>query len=317
MAWINFLLILNTLSAVASGLANNRAFLVTGGNKGQGYALCERILQEHDDTHVFLCSRDPKSGEEACKRLGFPDRVDVIPLDVTEEASIQAAVKQVRERLGENGNSKLEGFVSNAGILWGYSLEELLDVCTVGVVNVVDAFLPLMNPDGGKVIIVSSGLSPLMHTFSTHQDILMNGSWDENIALMEKVRSLSGKGPETFEESGFSGGPFAESAPDFHMYGLAKMFADSYMINLARAHPKLIINSCDPGLVYTDLIDRMPKYAGKPIEETGAKSPREGVEVHMRLLFGESDEVRTSGSFFAINKDGDLKSGPIDKRPDV
>jgi NAD(P)-dependent dehydrogenase (short-subunit alcohol dehydrogenase family) len=109
----------------------------------------------------------------------------MVPLDVTDPASIQAAVKQVRERLddgldGNNNNKKLEGFVSNAGILWGYTLEELLDVCTVGVANVVDAFLPLMNPDGERVIIVSSGLSPpLMHSFSTHQDVLLNGNWDD------------------------------------------------------------------------------------------------------------------------------------------
>jgi len=36
---------------------------------------------------------------------------------------------------------------------------------------------------------------------------------------------------------------------------------------------RVVINSCDPGLVYTDLILKMPKYAGKVREETGAQTP--------------------------------------------
>jgi len=305
---------------------NNRFYyLVTGGNKGQGYALCERILEEHKNSHVFLCSRDPHKGDLAAKRLGYPNRVDMIPLDVTKAESIAMAVKLVQERLiaycdgDTSGGALLEGLVSNAGILWGYTVEELLDVCTEGVANVIDAFLPLLQPDGGKIIIVSSGLGPLLHSYSTHQHTLRNGSWNNDIRpLIHQVRSLSGQGPKAFETIGFPGGPFAETAPDFHMYGLAKMFADCYMVHLARANPDLVVNSCDPGLVYTDLIDRMPRYSGKSIEKTnGAKLPREGVEVTMRLLFEGTEQVRSSGGFFAVNGDGELKSGPIDKRPDV
>ena len=73
------------LVGMATGLASGRTFLVTGANKGQGYALCERILAEHDDTHVFLCSRDLERGNEAASRLGFPDRVTVVQLDVTDD----------------------------------------------------------------------------------------------------------------------------------------------------------------------------------------------------------------------------------------
>ena len=70
-----------------------------GANKGQGFALCERILAEHQDTHVFLCSRSLQRGEEAGARLSKrfnTDRVDLVQLDVTDDESVHAAARQVR-----------------------------------------------------------------------------------------------------------------------------------------------------------------------------------------------------------------------------
>ena len=38
-------------SALAAAAAPMRSYLITGANKGQGYALCKRILSEYGDTH--------------------------------------------------------------------------------------------------------------------------------------------------------------------------------------------------------------------------------------------------------------------------
>ena len=49
-----FSFLLSTLgfaSALAAAASPMRSYLVTGANKGQGYALCKRILSEHQDTH--------------------------------------------------------------------------------------------------------------------------------------------------------------------------------------------------------------------------------------------------------------------------
>jgi hypothetical protein len=125
---------------------------------------------------------------------------------------------------------------------------------------------------------------------------------------------------EAFDAIGFPGGPFAEAAPDFHMYGLAKMFADAYMLSCSRKYPSRHINSCDPGLVYTDLIANIPRYQGKSFDQIpGAKSPEQGVEVVMRLLFGgEGDGValHESGRFYAMSKDmQQLLHSSIDRMP--
>lgn len=297
---------------------------------GQGLALCERILTEHDDTRVFLCSRDVDRGEDAAATLreliqsDKNDRVTVVQLDVTSPSSVSAAVECVRDALGPDG--KLYGVASNAGILWGYPLPELIDVCATGVRRVLDGFLPLVQDDG-RVVVVTSGLGPLMHGYSSEEkrQAMMDPecTWDGTIRPMidecidAYEKSTSEDRPSVFESIGFPGGPFAETAPDFHMYGLAKMFGDAYMLSLARSNPNLRINSCDPGLVYTDLILKMPKYEGKEIDDTGAQTPQQGVEAAMRLLFDENaGKGDTSGRFYAMSKDKtQLMDSNIDKMP--
>lgn len=193
-------------------------------------------------------------------------------------------------------------------------------MCATGVGRVLDAFAPLVEDDG-RVVVVTSGLGPLMHSYSGEErrDVLIGGGDDALDAAMEECLAAyaeSGSIEEriaAFESLGFPGGPFAESAPDFHMYGIAKMFGDAIMLRTARRYPKLRVNSVDPGLVYTDLILKMPKYAGLAKEETSAQSPEEGVEGSIRLLFDDVGEE--GGKLFALNKERELVFSDIDKMP--
>eukprot|EP00956_Cyclotella_meneghiniana_P042212 scaffold248392_cov40-Cyclotella_meneghiniana.AAC.2 len=345
------LLLLSTLLGLANALATAaaaspmRSYVVTGANKGQGYALCKRILSEHDDTHVFLCSRDVQRGNEAKEALLLeikscndnPDRIDVVQLDVTSDASVRNAVNTVKARILTNNNDNndnseecpkiiLAGVISNAGILWGYPLPELMQVCATGVKRVLDAFVPMVQ-DNGRVIVVTSGLGPLIHSYASqeHQTVLKSDdcTWEETILpLMQQCNEAYTTTTEgslqeriaAFDRISFPGGPFADSAPDFHMYGLSKMFGDAYMLHISKQYPKLRVVSVDPGLVYTDLILKMPKYAGKGIGETTAQSPEEGVEAHMRLLFDDDSDSLPSGKLYAM-KDGMLVYSDIDKMP--
>ncbi|KAL3785659.1 hypothetical protein HJC23_008707 [Cyclotella cryptica] len=321
---------------VANALASpTKSYLVTGANKGQGLALCERILTEHSDTHVFLCSRDEGRGEAAKQSLlqlladkNAAERIDVVPLDVTSDSSVQTALSAVRSTLSARSRDKhplqLCGIVSNAGILWGHPLEDLIEVCATGVKRVLDAFVPLVNDqcndsggEEGRVVVVTSGLGPLMHQYSgeERQSALMSSdcTWESTILPMIHIcldayastkESTLEKRIKAFNAIQFPGGPFADSAPDFHMYGLSKMFGDAYMRVVARKYPKLRVTSVDPGLVYTDLILRMPKYEGKGKGETGAQSPHEGVEATMRLLFDkDAGKGEGSGKLYALSKD--------------
>jgi hypothetical protein len=57
-----------TLSSLQQ-LQAMRKILVTGANKGIGFALVRRLLSEYTDTFVYLGSRDISRGEAAIKSL--------------------------------------------------------------------------------------------------------------------------------------------------------------------------------------------------------------------------------------------------------
>src|SRR5678816_3540175 len=93
-----------------------RSILVTGANKGIGLALAKEILRQHADTLVWLGSRSPERGREAVAGLiaenrAWADRLRVLELDVTSEASVARAKTEVA-----GAGAPLHGLVNNAGI---------------------------------------------------------------------------------------------------------------------------------------------------------------------------------------------------------
>src|SRR5262249_13923025 len=86
--------------------------LVTGANRGIGFEVC-RQLGKRGFT-VALPAGDPGKGQAAAEGLRG-DGLDVrfLPLDVTEESSIQAAATALERSAG-----RLDALVNNAGILY-------------------------------------------------------------------------------------------------------------------------------------------------------------------------------------------------------
>ena len=78
----------------------------------------------------------------------------MVHIDVCSEASIAAACKDVGTRHGE-----LYGLINNAGG-WLSSARDTIDLNTYAVINVTEAFLPLLlKKQGGNNTIVSMHIS--------------------------------------------------------------------------------------------------------------------------------------------------------------
>jgi NAD(P)-dependent dehydrogenase (short-subunit alcohol dehydrogenase family) len=83
--------------------------LITGANKGLGRETARRLLADGHD--VWAAARDPQLGRVAAEQLGARPLV----LDVTDDASVQAAAETVAAATG----GALDVLINNAGISGG------------------------------------------------------------------------------------------------------------------------------------------------------------------------------------------------------
>ena len=134
-----------------------KTILITGASSGIGEA--SALYLDRLGMRVFASVRKPRDAE----RLASQASASLTPLilDVADAASIQAALQTVRAALGDDG---LDGLVNNAGVFTGGPLEHLplaalrqqFEVNVFGQMAVVQAFLPLLRQNHGRIVVVGS-----------------------------------------------------------------------------------------------------------------------------------------------------------------
>jgi len=278
-----------------------RSILVTGANKGIGLALAKEILRQHADTLLWLGSRSPERGREAVAGLiaenrAWADRLRVLELDVTSEASVARAKTEVA-----GAGAPLHGLVNNAGIgSSGGTLAAILDVNTLGVHRVCSAFVPLLDQAGGRIVNITSASGPnfVSRCSAAWQKFFVDPTieWPRLEAVIRECLALGN------DKAAFAAKGLDEGEP----YGLSKACTNSYTMILARTHPSLRVNACTPGFIATDMTRPYSEAAGKTAEELGMKPPVAGTVAPMFLLFGEPDG---NGRYYG----SDAKRSPLDR----
>ncbi len=137
--------------------------VVTGANKGIGLETVRQLLDL--GWTVWLGSRDPDRGHEAAQALsaeGHSGEVRALTIDVTDDDSVSAAAKTVRE-------TGVDVLVNNAGIAGTQppiadatadDVGSVLTVNTLGPVRVTHAFLLLLRRSSSPLVVnISSGLA--------------------------------------------------------------------------------------------------------------------------------------------------------------
>lgn len=145
----------------------NKIALVTGGNKGLGFETARQLAQ--NGVHVILAARDRAKGVDAALKLQAEGLdVEALALDVTDAASIAAAVKDIEKKHG-----RLDILVNNAGVMADdiarkvseQSLDawrKTFDTNVFGLIAVTQAFLPLLRKSkAGRIVNLSSLLGSI------------------------------------------------------------------------------------------------------------------------------------------------------------
>jgi NAD(P)-dependent dehydrogenase (short-subunit alcohol dehydrogenase family) len=187
--------------------------LITGANKGLGFETARRLIGEGHTVYMGARSRD--RGEAAAGELGG----NFVQLDVTDDASVDAAMRTIDERQGH-----LDILINNAGIwdgtigadgITGDKAQKEFSTNVIGVIRVTQAALPLLRKSENPVITnVTSSLGSFWATTN----------------------------PERHE---------SENA--FVVYGATKAAVSMLTVQYAKALPDIKINAVEPGFTSSDL----------------------------------------------------------------
>src|SRR5271169_918627 len=156
-------------------MQNKRVALVTGANQGIGLQIAKDLVA-HGFT-VLVGSRDLARGEEAAKTIEGDARA--LQLDVTDQASIAAGAKRIRNEFGRLDVLVNNAAISNTRMRPDMSVEEysqstrpsvvsldevraVFETNVFGVLAVTQAMLPLLREaPAGRIVNVSSGAGSL------------------------------------------------------------------------------------------------------------------------------------------------------------
>lgn len=133
--------------------------IVTGGARGIGFAISQRLLQS--GASVALWDRDPDALKDAEQELAPMGKVCGVQVDVTDEASVRSAANATLEKLGS-----ISILVNNAGIAgnnaktWELDVADwrrVVDIDLTGVFLCCRAVVPHLLKNGyGRIVNIAS-----------------------------------------------------------------------------------------------------------------------------------------------------------------
>jgi len=209
--------------------STNRIALVTGANKGIGFAIARQLGAL--GYSVWLGCRDLKRGEAAAdtlRKAGID--AHAVQLDVTDAISVAGAAATVEREAGW-----LDALVNNAGLMFApppsvaeESIDEMaqmFETNVFGAMRVTQAFLPLLRKSGSaRIVMMSSGLSSLGEALDMRSE-----TWPV----------------------GFAGYCASKTALNMLTVKLAKELASD----------GIKVNAVDPGLTSTDMTGNGPGHS--------------------------------------------------------
>lgn len=276
---------------------------MTGANKGVGLAIVRQLALQYPKSAynngpllIYLTARNEERGQAALQSIqndaalrntralrtygGLTD-VEYLPLDIESKQSIDDFATTLKQRHPEG----IDFLINNAGVaLQGFDenvVRQTLRCNYFGTLQASQQLLPHIR-DGGRLVNVASMSGHLTSKYSdTIKARFRNASKPEEVSrLMEEYASSVADG--TYQDD-WPGNSYSVSKAG--LIGVTKTLAQ---IN-AQSGSKILVNSCCPGYVSTDMT-----------KHRGVKTPDEGAQTPVLLALG--DIKNSNGEFWQNEK---------------
>ena len=267
-------------------MAHTRVGIVTGANKGIGYAIVRQLALQYPKSQlntgpllIYLAARDPSRGETAVSTITTQDPalqqakalraqggltdIKFHQLDISSSPSIQSFAAFIKSEHPDG----IDFVINNAGMAMdGFDLNVVKTTlrCNYhGTLEMNRAFLPLLRPDGGRIVNVAS-MSGYLNKYSPaiRERFLNAKSVDDVTALMNEFTAAVERGKE--KEEGWPSAAYATSKA-----GEIGMTIQVAEVVKKEGKEDVLVNCCCPGWVVTD----MTKGKGHKTPDQGAQTP--------------------------------------------
>ncbi|KAI9689777.1 MAG: hypothetical protein M1822_009659 [Bathelium mastoideum] len=282
-------------------MSHSRIAAVTGANKGIGLAIVRNLALQYPQSPfnsgpflIYLTARDRTKGEAALKSIqgdselrraralaqdGGLTTVKYHELDIANEKSIQSFADFLKKEHPEG----IDMLVNNAGIaMQGFDaniVDTTLQCNYYGTLHATTAILPHLRP-GGRLVNVSSMAGKLnKYSPAITQRFRAAQSIADITALMQEFRAAVHAGRQ--KKAGWPSVAYATSKAG--VTGLTKVAARKAAAGGLGAKEGVLINSCCPGYVRTD----MTRGGGAKTPDQGAQMP---VMLALQDLGGKTGE---------------------------
>jgi carbonyl reductase 1 len=266
--------------------------VVTGSSRGIGRGITT-VLAQQDIGRPITVYATSRSGNDTGISSAHSNTVRYAQLDTTDRSSITSFFAQIQKEHGA-----VDILINNAAVANDYRENPEYAAQTVwnnygGTRDMCEAFLSqrTIRP-GARIVNMTSGLNALSTYGADLQTSFRSASSSADIdALANKYLADMEAGPEVQERAGW--GSKARS------YKVSKALINVLTAVLAKQHPNVLINSCCPGWVNTDM--------GKQGQGTPPKTPEEGARTAVRCAIGDLGPSGDEDG--GLGKEGERLSG--------